>query len=225
MKKEKSVKELYEVRPIPFEYARDWCLKRHYARRVPQILQAYGLYNTQSGMLVGCCTFGLPPNYNEVEAWKPFELWELNRLIVQEGLPRNTTSFFVSQCLKRIEKPKVIISYADLEWGHYGYIYQATNWVFTGISGKGQNVYITKNGREVHQRHVSPERRERMFEKGVFVGVKKTKGKARYYYFCADKKTKQQMLQMLRFPILPYPKGDPKRYDSNPKKTSQFQFF
>jgi hypothetical protein len=223
----KSIKDMYEIRPIPFSYAKGWCLKRHYAKRIPTITEAFGLYN-DSGIIVGVCTFGVSANYKEAEAWKPFKVWELNRLITEDNLQKNATSFFVSGCLKKIEKPKVLISYADLGMNHHGYIYQATNWIFTGISGEGQNIYITKNGRELHQRTVDigdgGAYKKRLYEKGIIVKEKKTMGKARYYYFLGSKKEKKQMYKMLRYPILPYPKGDNERYDSDYKK-SEFQLF
>ncbi len=222
-----SVKDKYEVRPIPASYASGWCLKKHYAGRVPPIVQAFGLYE-KSGMLTGVCTFGTSANYREAEAWDPFELRELNRLIVDEGAPENTTSFFVGQCIKRIERPMVLISYADLGMSHYGYIYQATNWIYTGISGAGQNVYIMRDGRELHQRTVDigdgGKYKKMLYNTGQITGIKKTKGKARYYYFCADKRTKKRMMEMLRFPVLPYPKGDGKRYDASYKRSSMQLF-
>ncbi len=218
-----KVKNLYEVRPIPTSYTKGWCLKKHYIKRLPSIQQAYGLFLKKSGLLIGICAFGPSSNYKENEAWLPFKVLELNRLIVDDGYLKNTTSFFVSQCLKRINYPKVIVSYADIEMGHYGYVYQATNWIFTGITGENNNIYITKDGKELHQRTVDigdgGAYRRRLYEKGIIVDVKKTGRKARYYYFCGDKRTKKEMLEKLRFPIMPYPKGKSNRYDSSHKKS------
>ena len=46
-----------KVLPIkPFE-AEPWILKKHYAKRMPQIIYAFGLYDTR---LVGIVTYGLP---------------------------------------------------------------------------------------------------------------------------------------------------------------------
>jgi hypothetical protein len=67
------------------------------------------------------------------EKWAS-KLLELNRLCVNEGLPKNTLSWFVAQTFKLLPKPTPIVSYADTAQGHHGYIYQATNWLYTGTS-------------------------------------------------------------------------------------------
>ena len=203
-----SIKDEFKVIPIPSGQTYDWLLNKHYAKRIPSISYAFGLYDSDKN-LQGVCTYGMPPNYIEMKAWQPFDLLELNRLVVNDGNPTNTTSYFVAETLKQISRPKVIISYADLRMGHYGYIYQATNWLYTGIGGEGQNIYIMKDGKERHQRH------ETTIDKNTIERVEKTEGKARYYYFIADKKDKKTLFKMLRFPILPYPKGDNKRYDAS----------
>ena len=47
-----------------------------------------------------------------------------------------------------ITKPKVIVSYADTSLGHHGYIYQATNWIYTGLSAKRKDYKI--KGLDLH---------------------------------------------------------------------------
>lgn len=38
--------------------------------------------------------------------------------------------------LKQYKDDLILVSYADSAQGHHGYIYQATNWIYTGISAK-----------------------------------------------------------------------------------------
>ena len=203
-----SIKDDYVVRSIPSGQTYEWLLKKHYAHRIPSISYAFGLYD-KSNILQGVCTFGMPPNYQEMIAWRPFEILELNRLIVIDGLEMNTLSYFVSKCLCLLPKPRVLISYSDFRAGHHGYIYQATNWVYTGVGGEGQSIYIMKDGTERHQRH------EATMIMELVDHIEKTTGKARYFYFHGDKRDKKKMLSLLRFAILPYPKGDNKRYDAS----------
>ena len=205
---EMSIKDEFKVIPIPKGQTNDWLLNKHYARRLPSISYAFGLYNSNND-LQGVCTFGMPPNYIEMKAWEPYELLELNRLVVNDNSPKNSTSLLVSESLKQLPQPRIIISYADLRMGHFGYIYQATNWIYTGIGGEGQNIYIMKDGNERHQRH------EKTIDMSLVDRVEKTQGKARYYYFVGNKRDKKEMMKMLRFPVLPYPKGDNQRYDAS----------
>jgi len=206
----------YRILPITRDDYKSWLLHKHYAHRIPSISYAFGLY---SDKLEGVCTFGMPPNYVEMKAWEPYEILELNRLIVNDGLPKNTLSYFVSNCIKLLPKPKILISYSDFRQGHHGYIYQATNWVYTGIGGIGQKIYIMKDGTERHQRH------EDKIDMKLVDRIELTTGKARYFYFHGSKIDKAKMKKMLRFDILPYPKGDNKRYDTSYKPKTQALLF
>jgi len=207
----------YTVKSIDTFQTKEWILKKHYAKRMPSVSYYFGLF--KESILVGVCTFGMPPNYQEMIAWNPFELLELNRLVVNEGLEKNSLSFFVGQCLKMLPKPKVIISYSDFRMGHHGYIYQATNWIYTGVGGEGQNIYIMKDGTERHQRH------ENKINTELILRIEKTTGKARYYFFCANRKDKKSIIKQLRFKTLPYPKGDNKRYNADYSPTVQQSLF
>ena len=210
-----AIPDKYFIQTVTRKEYLPWLLKKHYAHRVPGISHAFGLYNEDS-ILCGVCTFGMPANYMEMKAWEPFQLLELNRLVVNDGLPKNVLSFFVSSTLKQLPIPTVVISYADITSGHYGYIYQATNWLFTGFGGEKH--WILKDGSVKCRRHhekISSELIDR---------VEKTQ-KARYYMFVGTKKHKKQMLELLRYPILPYPKGDNQRYDASFKPEIQQVMF
>ena len=196
------------VRQIPKKETDIWFLKKHYAHRLPIISYAFGLYSITKE-LTGVCSFGGQANYMEAQKWKPYRIMELNRLCVNDNLPKNTLSFFVGQCFKLLPKPLVLISYADLGVGHHGYIYQATNWIYTGIGGEGHKSFIFQDGKERHERGVSK------MDKSLILKTIKTTPKARYYIFLGNKKEVKDMKRKLRFPILPYPKGDNKRYDSS----------
>ena len=127
----------YKVKSIKSELCKDWLLHKHYAKRMCSISYAFGLYDNK--FLVGVCTFGYPPNYNYNNGSCIFNNFkclslDLNRLVINEGLHNNALSFFVSKCLKKLPKPSCVVSYADQNNGHNGYIYQATNFIYSGLS-------------------------------------------------------------------------------------------
>jgi hypothetical protein len=65
------------------------------------------------------------------------DVYELNRLWLHDSLPRNSESQFLGWCLRQLKKeyPKIIlVSYADGGKEHVGYVYQATNWIYTSQS-------------------------------------------------------------------------------------------
>jgi hypothetical protein len=136
---------------------------------------AFGLFNEQE--MVGVVTYGLPPSPQETMFWGD-SLLELNRLCVVENLEKNVLSFFVSQSLKLLPDESVVISYADMDMGHSGYIYQSTNWLYTGIGSIGTKTYVMRDGKERHSRH------EHLVDKSRVVETKISTGKHRYYRIC-----------------------------------------
>jgi len=128
----------YEVRRIEYKDTKKWLLNIHYAKRIPSISVAFGLFDKEE--MIGVCTFGqlASPNVCKGICGEPFKKFvlELNRLVIKENLPKNSFSFFVSRCLKQIEKTKIIVSYSDTKMNHFGYIYQALNFIYTGCGKK-----------------------------------------------------------------------------------------
>ncbi len=133
----------------------DWILHKHYAKRLCSVSYAFGLYINK--VIEGVITFGMPPSSTLAESICGKEnaqyVLELNRLIINDNLPKNTLSQFVSKSINLLKKPKIIVSFADPNMNHSGYIYQATNFIYTGQSS---NVfqYIDKNGKEFHFRNI-----------------------------------------------------------------------
>ena len=138
---------------------------------------------------------------------------ELNRLVVNDGLPRNALSFFVSGALKMLPRPMVVISYADSGQGHHGYIYQATNWVYTGMSNPHTD-YLPEGQEGMHVRSLYNNFSVKT-TKLKMVKVERSR-KYRYFQFLGDKRQRRKMLHDLKFPIVKeYPKGDNVRYDAS----------
>jgi hypothetical protein len=132
-----------------------WIKDLHYAKRMPSISFAYGLFINEK--MSGVCTFGMPPSSTLSksicgENYK-HNVIELNRLITLDNLPKNTLSKFLSKSLKLLPKPKIVVSFADPNNYHTGYIYQATNFIYTGDS-ENQSQWVDKNDKEFHFRNI-----------------------------------------------------------------------
>lgn len=172
----------------------------------------------QTRCLLGVCTFGIPASQDLIIGAIGIEykdnFLELNRLVVNDGLPRNALSFFVSQCLKMLPRPMVVISYADSGMGHHGYIYQATNWVYTGLS-KPHTDYVPESNTNAHQRHQFGKTATSWRKNAKLFKVERSQ-KYRYFQFLGDKRQRKKMLKDLKFPVInDYPKGDNTRYDAS----------
>ena len=123
-------------------------------------------------------------------------------------------SFFVSQSINLLEKPKVIVSYADTSQGHNGYIYQATNWLYTGLSDTHKEWRMYDSN--LHSKNVCKQftLEERRNNPDKFYMVDRPR-KHRYFYLLGTRKQRQEMKDSLSYAIKSYPKGDNKRYDSS----------
>lgn len=225
-----SIPKKYHVEKIPAELTKSWILLSHYAHRIPSITYAFGLYDEKT--LKGVCTFGRPVAHRLVD--KTFQghyvhqFMELNRLVVVEGLEKNTLSYFVGRVLKMLPRPMVIVSYADKEYHHAGYIYQALNFYYTGLSAfrrdpfvKGmENKHYTSVydslGRGVKDR---PKLMKRIYGDRFY--YKTRSRKHRYFYFIGSKKEIKEMKELCIYPFLPYPKDEPERYKTKKVMTLQ----
>jgi len=205
-----SIKDTYRVQSIKKEECKEWFLHKHYAHRMANIIYAFGLYC--SNVLCGVCSFGPAPNINTNNIVGDVKVYELNRLVINQDTPKNTLSFFVSKALISLPTPTCIISYADTGRGHHGYIYQATNWIYTGESSPGGATEFEKDGIIYHARNLYGENYDK--NKFMFTPIPRSP-KHRYFYFLGSKKQKKEMLSKLPFAVLPYPKGDNKRYDAS----------
>jgi len=218
-----------KVKPITHHDCREWLLFKHYAKRIPPIEFAFGLFDGLQ--MVGVCTYATPVSQPLRALFDDFKLMELNRLVTNDDLPKNTTSFFVSQTLKMIPKPMVIVSYADTSQNHHGYIYQATNFIYTGLSAKF-NDYCVKGMEHLHNGTIMDMSRGKenrvqwLRDKfGDDLYMRERPRKHRYFYFVADKRDKKRMIQLMPYEVQPYPKGENKKYDASYQPNTQIQMF
>lgn len=235
MEKE-SIKTKYRVEPIPSEQTHEWLLNKHYAKRIPQIMYSFGLYN-QKKEIEGVCTFGMPTRVmNNGEAIFGGQLQmktvELNRLVVNENLGKNVLSFFVSKCLMFLPKPICVVSYADNSQGHHGYIYQATNWIFTGLNQVHERKIKDKNGKDLHPRTAWEMAKKAGFDNTMDFVKSSTEyeqgeytKKYRYFQFLGNEKEVNEMKEKLVYNIQKYPKGENTRYDASYKPTTMKSLF
>lgn len=198
---------MVEVRRITYQEIKPWILQKHYARRMPSVSYAFGCFI--DGELVGVVSYGSPASRTLCMGICGKEntdkVIELNRLVIESD-QKNLASLLVGRSMKLLPKPKIVVSFADTGQGHIGYVYQATNFIYTGLT-KARTDLDTGNK---HHRH---------YDKNADYSKRKIRHqKHRYVYFVGcDKATKQS----LKYPVEPYPKGESKRYDTGEKLSVQ----
>ena len=220
----------YKVESIPNYLTHDWLLNKHYAKRLPPIEFAFGLFNDKN-ILKGVVTYGTPVSSTLRNIIEGYKLYELNRLVIDENTEKNCLSFLVANSIKMMPKPSVLVSYADTSQNHHGYIYQATNWIYTGLSAKFKDYYVKgmehlHNGTIMDMSRGKKNRIEWMRSKfGENLITIERPRKHRYFYFIGTKNDIKTMKSKLPYAIETYPKGDNKRYDSSYTPIIQSKLF
>lgn len=183
---------------LSYKEATDFLLPRHYSGRIPVITQAFGWM--VDGKLQAVCTFGKPASPSLCTSvcgttWSK-NVYELNRLCREDDFDE-PLSAFVSACLRRLRSNNwIVVSYSDMQMHHHGYIYQACNFLYTGLTKVRTDVYT---GAGKHSRHYTDA--ERQYD------IRQVRSpKHRYIYFCTkNRRLKAEWQKELKFPILPYP--------------------
>lgn len=199
----------YSVKQLLNREYKEWILNKHYAKRTCSVSYAFGLVD-EDHSIQGVITFGCPPNkeYNDGKCIfhnSKVQTLELNRLVINSNTPKNSASYFITRAIKKLPKPMAIVSYADANQNHHGYVYQATNWLYTGTSHKKFR-YIFEDGSTF-------DIRRGIDKKGKIVGKEEMLPTYRYIFIHADKREKKNLIKDMRWDIEEYPKGKNKNYE------------
>tara|TARA_R110002012_G_C11385460_1_gene583840 strand:+ start:43 stop:660 length:618 start_codon:yes stop_codon:yes gene_type:complete len=198
----------YQIKKINYNDTKPFILNIHYAKRMPSISFAYGLF--LSNELVGIVSYGSPPSQSLCKGIAGVNnkhlVLELNRLVLKHN-KKNEASMLVGQSFKLLPKPKIIVSYADTSQGHTGFIYQATNFIYTGLSDKRTEWRMINNNK--HSKTICEQftLTERKNNPDKFYLIDRPR-KHRYLYLIGSKKEKKNLIKQLKYPILNYPKNN-----------------
>ncbi len=112
----------------------------------------------------------------------------------------HSASKLISYALKQIRNHgyRIVIAFADPMAGEIGTVYQATNWLYCGLTAKRPDYFDGEGNRITgHVGKIQP-----------WMSKKQRPRKGRYVYFLGKKGEKKQYLNALNWPILPYPKRE-----------------
>ena len=219
-----------KVIPIQSYEVEPWLLQKHYAKRIPSISYAFGLY--EEGKLVGVCTYGTPSSSTLRDGIAGPEnaqyVLELNRLCI-DSKNKNAASMLVGRSLQMLPKPSIVVSYADTAQEHVGYVYQACNFIYTGLSAKRTDWKI-KGMEHLHGQTIADISRGCNGSRSDFMREKfgddfylEDRARKHRYIFVTGKSKK--LKQSIKYKQEPYPKGETKRYDAGGKVITQSLLF
>jgi len=196
------------IKPIPIRSAKSLLERNHYLRSLPGNTQlAFGVF--VGSRLSGVLTLGAGSanGYRMMSGAGPRDCVTLTRLWLSDDLPNNSESRFIGVVLRALSKYtnlKFILSYADPVQGHLGNVYQASNWIYIGLSSSTP-LYDMGDGKLHHSRslaHAYGTHSIRFFaEHGVVVQLVGQEPKHRYIYLL-DPSWRDRLVT----PVLPYPK-------------------
>lgn len=204
----------YYVREIARNDCSEFILGIHYAKRWPSISYAYGLFDGDE--LIGVVTYGTPPSapLRRGIAGDDYigDVLELNRLCLRHNR-KNEASMLIGRSLKMLPKNKIVVSFADTNQGHIGSVYQASNFIYCGLSAKRTD-WKVKGLEHLHGQTIADEfrgvknRAAAMREKyGDDFYLAPRPRKHRYIFITGSKSYKRRVLSDLRYPQAPYPKA------------------
>jgi hypothetical protein len=200
----------FTIEPVVKKAVTGFIEKHHYSHYAGGIQhkQCFALYSPD-GMfglprMIGAAIYGQPAMPDTAKKYHPDEplrCWEMRRLCCIDDTPTNTESFFIGKTLQWIRQNtdvQVIISYSDLNQGHEGTIYKATNFVHLGETSPSKVLMV--DGKEYHPRSMNNKHRpygrelKRRWDnkdENIFYIDKKPKNIFAYYL---NKKLKKKML-------------------------------
>ena len=205
-----SIKENYSIQKLSYQEATQIVIQRHYLHRKAPCSYAYGLINNQSNQIDGVVIYGVPASSTLLKGICGPEqgknVYELTRLWLDDSVPKNGESYLIGNTIKLLNR-EIIVSYADSSQEHLGVVYQATNFIYTGLSSKFRDPKVRGLENQHHATYANGLTNAQVIEKfGDRVYWVERARKHRYIYFNAKGRRKKELLALLKYEQQPYPK-------------------
>jgi hypothetical protein len=204
----------YQIEKVTSQEATKMVVENHYLHRRASAMFCFGLFEQEE--MIGCVIYGKPASpslcVGVCGKEESNNVIELTRLWIKDETPKNTESFFIGRTLRLLPKDKdIIVSYAEIDAGHVGTVYQATNWIYTGMSDRHVEWRLDGEKSGTHTRHIFDQH-------GGVNGAKEFYGerlerherprKHRYVMFNTKSiARRRELMSKLRYEIQPYPKS------------------
>lgn len=184
------------------------CKNWHYSKSVPvPPLVKIGVWENQRFIGVVIFSRGASSNLLKPYKLKQDEGCELTRVALTGHKTPVSRILKIAMLFLKQSSPKLrlIISFADPQYGHHGGIYQAGNWIYVGDTAKGKEYW--HKGKRLHSRQVSEkgwniqQGQRRKTVRPSECKIVETAGKHRYLMPLDD-----EMREQIKVLAKPYPK-------------------
>ena len=141
------------------EATRYACKNFHYAKAVPVCQYVYNVWNDEDEWC-GIIVYGGGANMHIAQ---PYNKWqgqvvELERVALNGKQGHGKTSEAVAMTMRALKKEApwvdLLVSYADLDQEHIGILYQATNWIYTGLCNADTVGAFIVHGKKMHPKTI-----------------------------------------------------------------------
>lgn len=205
-----ALAENYTIEQIPYSMAQEVIIAKHYLHRKAPCSFAFGMFDS-FGQIVGVVIYGVPASSTLLKGiCGPEEaqnVYELTRLWVDDSVPKNGESWLIANTMNKLDR-EIIVSFADSSADHIGYVYQAANFIYTGLSAKFKDPKIRGLENQHHATYANGLTNAQVIEKfGDRVYWVERPRKHRYIYFNASKTRRKSLERKLRYKVQPYPKA------------------
>lgn len=202
----KSPKPKLKIDWATHDAAKYACEKWHYSKCMP-VNKTVKIGAWEDEKFIGVIIFSPGANMNLFKTYNlsPFQGCELTRVALNKH--KTPVSRIMAISLKFLKKNcpqlKLIVSYADTKQGHLGGIYQATNWVYVGLTKPTTNEYFI-NGKWTHNKSVHDKYGSAGYKKiNESSFIKKRKQSPKHKYLMPLDEEIRKQIELLR---KPYPK-------------------
>lgn len=206
-----SLKDTYTIKPITYQEAMDIVIANHYLHRRAPCSKAYGLID-KDNIIKGVVVYGVPPSSTLLKGIcgddEKSNVYELTRLWIDDTVPKNGESYLIGNTIKLLDK-EIIVSFSEIKQGHRGVVYQASNFIYCGLSSKFKDPKVKGLEHQHHATYAHGLTNKQVEEKFGIENVYYVDRprKHRYIYFNAtSKKRKNELISKLRYKVQPYPK-------------------
>ena len=175
---------------IPYE-AKRLVETVHYSHTARSQQQVHVFVLHYNEAVVGAAIFGRP-----ISRHYDKDTLELRRFVLTDSMPRNSESYFLSRCLKWIQKNDRtvvrVVTFADPNAGHNGVIYRASNFMFDGEESSANPRVVVMGDKVIHMRQAYQKKNGEYTEDACRIRnaiingaaeIRKQKKKLRYVYW------------------------------------------
>jgi hypothetical protein len=206
-----SLKDDFRIEQIDYRQAMDIVIANHYLHRKASCSVAFGLFHKDDWQPVGVIVYGINASSTLLKGIcgpeEASNVYELTRLWIDDSVPRNGESFLIGNTIRKLDKD-IIVSFADASYGHRGIVYQATNFLYTGLSAKFKDPKVKGLEHQHHTTYANGMSNAEVIEKfgAENVSFVDRPRKHRYIFINATGRRRKELMEKLRYKPQPYPK-------------------